>query len=85
MNSSSRFAPLPEWQGDVIKTLFRCSISQSQLASEMGVCRQYLNKLMNSPDVSIRSRGKVEAALKTLVEKKGLLFEDVYPVKERPG
>lgn len=82
---SSSFVPLPEWQGDVIKTMYRCSISQEQLASTCGFSRQYLNKILNSPKTTDRSRKQIEAALKIRVEEKGLAFEDVYPVEERPG
>ena len=78
----SSFPLRSEWQGNVIKAMFRADISQKQMAGTMGVSRQYFNRLMNSMNVTDQARKKIEAALQIRLEEKGLCFADIYSIEK---
>ena len=72
--------PLSEWSKSVIATSAQCYISRRELAYESGMSNSYLSRvLFNKVPTWDRSKEKIEAGLKTCVEKRGIRFEDVFP------
>jgi hypothetical protein len=73
-------SPLNSWSKSIIATSAQCFISRAELASEAGLSMSYLSRLLfEKIPQTARSKQKVESALKTCVERKGVRFEDVYP------
>lgn len=68
-----------KWSGDVISACYRCGITQTELAAESGVSRSFLNKYLAEDEQRWGSSGKIEAGLRSCIEKRGYHLEDFFP------
>ena len=74
---------LPEWNGKVKGIMHRMYMTENALAKEMGVTRQYASKVLNSSSQTAESRIKVEAALESFAQSRGICFNDLWTPESR--
>lgn len=74
---------LPEWNGKVKGVMHRMYMTESALAKEMGVSRQYASKVLNSSSQTTESRIKVEAALESFARSRDIYFNDLWTPESR--
>lgn len=78
---------LSEWTGWIVGTAYRCGIGMAELAQASRISDSYLTRYLNEKIPPYKmSREKIEAGLRSCVERRGVRFEDVFPAgEERPG
>lgn len=60
----------PVWTGKVIGKMHIYSISQAELAEEIGCSREYVNGVLNGKHKFADSREKIETALAIIIERR---------------
>jgi len=68
---------LPEWSGKVVGVMHRMYMTQIALAKELGVSREYVNRLLASQCVTQSQKAKVEAALESFARSRGLTLTNM--------
>ena len=74
---------LPEWNGKVVGVMHRMYMTKTALAKEMGVSREYASRIINSTDQAAEARIKVEAALESFAQSRGICFNDLWTPDSR--
>ena len=69
---------LPEWNGKVVGVMHRMYMTQIALAKEMGVSREYVNRVLASQSQTQEQRKKVIAALDSFARSRGLKLDDLW-------
>lgn len=72
---------LSEWSGNIVAVMHRCWINYSELASEAGLSRQRLYNILKTEPIREPTKQRIDAALRSCIEKKGLNPDDFYPTK----
>ena len=70
---------LPKWNGDVIGAMHRIRMSSGALAYCMGVNRRYVSKILNSEKQTEYVKDKVEAAIRSFMEERGIVDDGILP------
>lgn len=74
---------LPDWNGKVAYSMHRMFMGKDQLAYAMGCSRQYVSRLMWTPNHGDKAKAKVESALESYAREMGIDFAEIWPPEER--
>lgn len=72
---------LSEWSGNVVAIMHRCWINYSELANEAKISRQRLYSILKTEPIREPTKQRIDVALRSCIEKKGLNPDDFYPAK----
>jgi len=72
---------LSEWSGNVVAIMHRCWINYSELANEAKISRQRLYSILKTEPIREPTKQRIDTALRSCIEKKGLNPDDFYPAK----
>lgn len=74
----------PEWNGKVVGVMHRMYMTKTALAKEMGVCREYASRVINSDkEQTDETKIKVESALESFARSRGVYFNDLWKPEDR--
>lgn len=62
-----------EWTGDLVKKMHLNRVSNTELAAEMGVTKNYVGMLINGVRDASKLRETMEAALERIIERKAAI------------
>ena len=60
---------LAQWIGEIVGQMHNNKISKAQLASHMGVSREYVSMILNGHRCPVGAEGRLRAAVDELIEK----------------
>ena len=61
---------LAQWTGDIVGQMHKHKVTKTQLATEMGVTREYVSMVLNGHREPVGAETKFSAALNRIIERK---------------